>query len=197
MIHHISRRVRRRLGRIERDILSELTAGDMLYAFLLSGRSSKQFFRLARERANERYRRKLAIERLIDLDYIQREDERLAISESGRNVLGESIDKTLRLLSTKKWDGKWRIAAFDIPEQYASLRDRVRGLLKQAGFERLQNSVWVFPHECGELVHLIKDESRLSNQLPRSKLTRYVVMLGYQTRSTGLGVTLCTACPDS
>ena len=34
------------------------------------------------------------------------------------------------------------------------------------------------------------------NQLPRSKLTRYVVMLGYQTRSTGLGVTLCTASPD-
>ncbi|KKW47934.1 MAG: hypothetical protein UY98_C0002G0029 [Candidatus Kaiserbacteria bacterium GW2011_GWA2_58_9] len=137
----------------------------MLYAFLLSGRSTKQFFRLARERANERYRRKRAIERLVDLDYIQKEDERLSITENGRDALGESVDKTLKLLSTKKWDGKWRIAAFDIPEQYAALRDRVRALLKQAGFEKLQNSVWVFPHECEELVQLIKGQSRLSKYI--------------------------------
>ena len=163
---------RRQLGRIERDVLSELTGGDLLSAFLLSGRSTKRFFRLARERANERYRRKLAVERLVDLDYIEKEGERLSVTSEGRNALGKSVASTLNLLSTQKWDGKWRIVAFDIPEEYATLRDRVRTLLKQAGFQKLQHSVWIFPHECEELIRFIKGEARLSRYILYGVLER-------------------------
>jgi phenylacetic acid degradation operon negative regulatory protein len=155
---------RRRLGRIERDILEGLSAGDLLYAALFSGRSTKQMFKLARQRALERYRRKKAVERLLEEKFIRRSAERLTITDMGRGALGEVIASTAKLLQTK-WDGKWRIVIFDIPEQYAVLRNKIRTILKRAGFRQLQLSVWIFPYECEELARLIKEESRLSKHI--------------------------------
>ncbi|MDO8552666.1 MAG: hypothetical protein Q7S01_04025 [bacterium] len=162
----------RGLGSIERDILDELTFGDLLYSFLLSGRSTRHFYKLARERASYRHRRKIAIERLIESNFVQERGERLSITHYGNNALGGIALATLKLLKTSAWDRKWRIAIFDIPEKYAPLRNRVRGILKAAGFVQLQQSVWVFPHECEELVRLLKEESRLSQYILYGVLER-------------------------
>jgi len=162
----------RQLGAIERDVLNELSFGDTLYGFLLSARSTRRMFKLARERATYRYRRKLAIKRLVELDYIRVRGERLNITGAGRGALGQAVDKTLELLKTKTWDRKWRIAAFDIPEVYAPLRNKVRNILKMAGFVKLQHSIWIFPHECEDLVQLIKKESQLSKYILYGVLDR-------------------------
>jgi len=154
-----------RLGPIERDVLNELTGGDVLYSFLLSARSTRRFYKLARERANYRYRRKLAITRLTELDFIQKHSERLSITTKGRNAVGDTAQKTHNLLNSATWDRKWRIVVFDIPEEYSVLRAKVRAVLKRAGFEKLQQSVWIFPHECRELTDLIKEESGLSRHI--------------------------------
>lgn len=166
------RSARRRLGGIERDVLEELTFGDLLYSMALSGRSTRRMQMLARERATYRYRRKLAIQRLAELDYIEKQGERLSITVSGRTMFGETADKTRRLLGTVTWDHMWRIVAFDIPEKYTKLRDKVRDILKRAGFVKLQHSIWIFPHECEELVQLIKEESRLSKYILYGVLKR-------------------------
>ncbi|MDO8561611.1 MAG: CRISPR-associated endonuclease Cas2 [bacterium] len=144
----------RKLGSIERDVLNELSLGDLLYSFLLSARSTRIFYKLARERASYRYRRKRAIERLVALEYVRAVGARMSITKSGRSVLGETVSRTFNLLANKKWDHKWRIVTFDIPEKYAALRNKIRDILKEAGFVRLQHSVWVFPHECEEFVQL-------------------------------------------
>lgn len=161
-----------KIGSIERDILDKLSVGDLLYSFLLSAHSTRRFYELARERASYRYRRKLAIDQLLELDYVRAAGEKLSITETGRGALGESISKAKNLLATKKWDHKWRMAAFDIPEKYAALRNRVRDILKKAGFIKLQHSVWIFPHDCEELIRLIKDESRLSKHILYGVLER-------------------------
>lgn len=46
-----------------------------------------------------------------------------------------------------KWNGKWWLAIFDIPEQGRKERDHIRLCLKQAGFQRLQKSVYIYPQE--------------------------------------------------
>ncbi|MDO8553133.1 MAG: hypothetical protein Q7S01_06470 [bacterium] len=150
------------LGAIEREILSELSLGDILYGFLLSARSTRRFYKLAHERAAYRHRRKRALDRLIELNYINSAGARLSITDNGRTALGETVSKTFGLLKTQKWDHKWRVAIFDIPEIYAPLRRKIRDILKRAGFVKLQQSVWIFPHECNELIQLIKAESQLS-----------------------------------
>ena len=48
---------------------------------------------------------------------------------------------------SKKWDGKWRLAIFDIPEDARDKREKLRRLLKEHGFVLLQASVFISPYE--------------------------------------------------
>lgn len=43
----------------------------------------------------------------------------------------------------EKWDGKWRIVVWDIPEQKRIIRNLFRRNLKKWGFKSLQKSVWI------------------------------------------------------
>ncbi|PIR96622.1 MAG: CRISPR-associated endonuclease Cas2 [Candidatus Doudnabacteria bacterium CG10_big_fil_rev_8_21_14_0_10_42_18] len=45
-----------------------------------------------------------------------------------------------------KWDYKWRIVMFDIPEDSADKRDQLRLMLKVNGFKKLQASVYINPY---------------------------------------------------
>ena len=56
----------------------------------------------------------------------------------------------------KKWDRKWRVICFDIPEKRRSVRHIVHQKLVELGFCRLQDSVYVIPHQCGEILKLIQ-----------------------------------------
>ncbi|RJQ35827.1 hypothetical protein C4568_00120 [Candidatus Parcubacteria bacterium] len=152
------RKRRRKLGHVQRDILHELTLGDLLYAHLLSARSTKRFYQLARERAKERHRRKQSLEALEAGGLITRRGAYVSITAKGLVAFGQVALKTKQLLENRSWDGKLRVVAFDIPERYASLRDKLRTILKQAGFEKLQQSIWIFPHDCKELIDLIQNE---------------------------------------
>ena len=55
-----------------------------------------------------------------------------------------------------KWDKKWRLLVFDIPESRRLLRDQIRSTLKQFGFYRLQDSVWVYPYDCQYILELLR-----------------------------------------
>ena len=49
-----------------------------------------------------------------------------------------------------KWDGRWRLILFDVPEVKRQLRDQVRHLIKKFRCVRLQQSVWIHPFACHE-----------------------------------------------
>ena len=48
----------------------------------------------------------------------------------------------------------------------------MREVLKRAGFQKLQHSVWIFPHECAELSLLIQEESGLKKHILYGVLDR-------------------------
>lgn len=50
--------------------------------------------------------------------------------------------------SDGKWDGKWRVVIFDIPEKKRAARDLLRYNLKSWGFTPWQQSVWVTKKNC-------------------------------------------------
>ncbi len=54
----------------------------------------------------------------------------------------------LNLKIPQKWDGKWRIVIFDIPNKYRRVRDLFRMRLKQLGLFQLQESIYVSPYKC-------------------------------------------------
>ena len=45
----------------------------------------------------------------------------------------------------RPWDGRWRMAVFDLPEEKRGLRNELRRILKKARFGCLQGSVWITP----------------------------------------------------
>lgn len=47
----------------------------------------------------------------------------------------------------KKWDGFWRIIAFDISERKKKTRDVFRNKLRLLGCKSIQKSVWITPHD--------------------------------------------------
>jgi len=54
------------------------------------------------------------------------------------------------------WDKIWHLLIFDIPEKRKYLREKVRNVLKTMGFHRLQDSVWVYPFDCREILNLLQ-----------------------------------------
>jgi len=80
------------------------------------------------------------------------------LTSEGRKILRHFELVDYRLKKPKKWDKKWRVIIFDIPEKKKKTRDRITMLFRQAGFERLQDSVWVYPYNCEEIIGLLKTD---------------------------------------
>lgn len=59
-------------------------------------------------------------------------------------------DFPLLALRKKKWDGKWRVVVFDIPEKERRLRAYLRQKLLELGFGMMQESVWISPLDVAE-----------------------------------------------
>jgi CRISPR-associated endonuclease Cas2 len=51
-----------------------------------------------------------------------------------------------RVFVQKKWDGKWRLIIFDIPEDCRNQRSHLRVLLRRNNFIKLQASVFISPY---------------------------------------------------
>jgi CRISPR-associated endonuclease Cas2 len=93
------------------------------------------------------------------------EGNKLRITEKGRDFLirEEIIEKAKR--ENRRWDGKWRVLVFDIPEKKRVIRGRIRNALTSLGFMRLQNSVWIYPYNCEDYINLIKAELKIGKDV--------------------------------
>ena len=49
--------------------------------------------------------------------------------------------------SPSKWDGRWRIVLFDVPESKRPMRDYLRAVLRRAGCYSLMRSMWISPYK--------------------------------------------------
>lgn len=60
---------------------------------------------------------------------------------------GKNLVELLKFALGKiKWDGRWRILIFDIPEREKYKRNFLRRKLHELGFKQLQESVWITPY---------------------------------------------------
>lgn len=77
----------------------------------------------------------------------------------------EALLAKARLPSAKggRWDGKWRIVMFDIPQESSPKRDLLRRLLKENGFLKLQGSVFISPSPLNREALTYLRESELIN----------------------------------
>ena len=53
----------------------------------------------------------------------------------------------------------------DSPDKKRRVRDRIRDLFKLAGLYPLQESVWVYPYDCEDIIALLKTEFGVGKNL--------------------------------
>ncbi|MBI2068893.1 MAG: CRISPR-associated endonuclease Cas2 [Candidatus Yanofskybacteria bacterium] len=70
-------------------------------------------------------------------------------TKKGRMWFNKSLIKYHKRRGTK-WDRKWRVVIFDIPQEMHKKRNNFRYKLKYLGFFMLQKSVFVLPYPCEE-----------------------------------------------
>ncbi len=80
------------------------------------------------------------------------------LTNEGERKLRRLELRGYKLVRPKKWDKKWRVIIFDIPEKKKKIRDQIRNLFVSASFYRLQDSVWVYPYDCEDVIGLLKTD---------------------------------------
>lgn len=65
----------------------------------------------------------------------------------------------------RKWDGFWRLACFDIPEEERKTRDVLRVKLESLGFGMMQKSLWLTPFDVAKALRSFLEVKGLSGQV--------------------------------
>jgi len=72
---------------------------------------------------------------------------------------------SLKYRSPGKWDERWRLVSFDIPETQRKYRDTLRWKLKRLGLEQFQQSIWLSPYPLEDDFHQIIAEGGLQDRV--------------------------------
>jgi phenylacetic acid degradation operon negative regulatory protein len=87
----------------------------------------------------------------------------ISLTPEGVKKAGIYQINTLKIKRPQKWDHKWRLFSFDIPQTKKLIREALRGKLKQLGFRPFQKSIWIHPFDCRAETELLKDFFGLSD----------------------------------
>lgn len=151
-------------GTLSQEILRKLLIGGMfliaaqspyfwlnVYKALFSGEKTK--FKEKQVKDVFRYMKNKG---LIDIE-TKRGQTYVRLTKEGEREAGRYQINKLQIKIPKKWDGKWRVVIFDIPEKEKIRRNAFRGKLKELGFFSLQKSVWVCPYSCEKEINLLRE----------------------------------------
>ncbi|MDO8482022.1 MAG: CRISPR-associated endonuclease Cas2 [bacterium] len=154
-------RTRRKRRAIQQAVLSAVAIAGVLAVTMIAPNIFQALPRLLGDKYKMGYRAKTAAGQLAKkglLRFVLRGGVRCAeLTEKGRMVL--ELDKMKTAQQSKRvrrWDKRYRLVMFDVPQYRRSTRDRLRAMMRECGFLRLQDSVWIYPYDCEELVTLIK-----------------------------------------
>ncbi|MEK7135577.1 MAG: CRISPR-associated endonuclease Cas2 [Patescibacteria group bacterium] len=160
---------RRRRGYIRDALLASLViSGVVLVASIAPNAFAQLRYLPSMKRAQLRYQAKTTLGRLAAqglIEFEKRGGKSYArITSTGRKaLLLEEQKAALHNGKKRRWDKRWRVVIFDIQEKRRRTRDRLRITMRELGFIRLQDSVWVYPYDCEDLMALLKADLKLGS----------------------------------
>lgn len=84
---------------------------------------------------------------------------RYVLTKKGERKLAKFLLESLRKKKKQRWDNRWRILLYDIPEKHRKYRDRMRQIIRWFGCYQLQKNVWIYPypnlHKLLEYLHML------------------------------------------
>ncbi|MBU6388683.1 hypothetical protein KGQ72_02335 [Patescibacteria group bacterium] len=162
-------RKRKRKQDIQHAVLAAVAMTGAIAFAAIAGNAVRLLNYLPNEKYNLKYRMKSVASRLVAKGYanwVGRDGKKfLRITPKGRKALAFEQAKVELKDQKKKWDGRWRMVAFDVPERRRAVRLRLRTVMREIGFIRLQDSVWVYPYDCEDFIALLKAELKVGKDV--------------------------------
>ena len=160
---------RRRKQNVQHAVLAAVAITGLLAFAAVAPNALRLLDYLPNEKYNLRYRAKSAAGRLVAKKYagwVERDGKKyLRVTPAGRKAFAFEQAKVALKNQKKKWDGRWRMIVFDVPERRRRVRNRLRAVMGEIGFVRLQDSVWVYPYDCEDFVALLKAELKIGKDV--------------------------------
>jgi len=164
-------RKRRRNNHIQQSVLAIIGTTGLLTVAMLAPNIFQAFPRIiGKKRYKLAFQARTAVQRLVikgHVQWVERNGKKyLEITEGGRRAMDLSIARATRPVRKKRrWDRRYCMVIFDIPERRRGVRERLRLLMNEFGFLRLQDSIWISPYDCEELVALVKAELKVGKDV--------------------------------
>ena len=160
-------RYRTKKGNLQRIILGTVAAAGFLSVALVAPNALKMFESFGivpKRRHGEVIKNSRA--RLVKVGYLSYTPEGfIMLTPKGEARLKQLELAEYHFEKPKRWDKKWRVLIFDVKEERKGTREKIRRTLSSMGFVRLQDSVWVYPYDCEDLVTLLKADFRIGKEL--------------------------------
>jgi hypothetical protein len=81
----------------------------------------------------------------------------IILTEDGKKKALEFQLNNIHIKIPSKWDKKWRMIIFDIPEKLSFARTVFRKKIEELGFRQIQKSIYIFPFECENEINFITE----------------------------------------
>lgn len=107
------------------------------------------------DRSNFLYKIKYLRQKGYIETFIERKERFAELTIKGKKHSQLFLLENLTIPRPKRWDGKWRVVVFDVPEKWHRKRDIFRDYLKRLNFIKIQQSVYVYPFECTNEIALL------------------------------------------
>ncbi len=102
-----------------------------------------------------------------EIEFEERDGKRcVRLTERGEEMLAlEQQRMGLANAKPRKWDHRYRLVMFDVPERRKKIRERLRFEMREIGFLRIQDSAWVYPYDCEEFIALLKADLHIGKDV--------------------------------
>src|SRR3989344_2345432 len=159
---------RRRRNNIQQTVLGVIAVAGVISVTMIAPNVFQALPHLmGRQNYRLRFQTKTALGRLIVKGLVKKDSRgRFEVTEKGRRFLAIEEAMVHNSASAKRrWDKQYRLRMFDNPQTRRRTQDRLRELMTAFGFLRLQDSVWVSPYDCEDLIALVKAELKVGKDV--------------------------------
>lgn len=118
-----------------------------------------------------------AVQSLRRRDFIEIVQEsgdkcKVTLTNKGKKRIKKFYFDSLTIPKQKKWDEKWRVVIFDVPNKLNRAREALREKIKELGFYQLQKSVWVYPYPCEDEILFVAEIFKVGNFIEIMEVNR-------------------------
>lgn len=99
--------------------------------------------------------------------------EEFILTDKGKQRLLKLVVTELYIPKPTKWDGRWRVLVYDIPDKMDIERRELNRVVSEMGMQALQRSVFISPYPCREQIDIVVTFYRLQKYISYFEADHY------------------------